>query len=105
MATAVRARRADPAWATLTGGAERLIPLAAAHGALPPPWLGGHPARDAIVYDDSQADDVDRWVWWLFATLDDPTSWRGYLARWPPPPAWQATLARHPFRELEHTLR
>jgi hypothetical protein len=102
---AVRARRADPAWATLTGGAEQLIPLAVAHGALPPPWLGGHPPRDAIVYDVDPADDIDRWAWWLFATLDDPASWRGYLARWPPPPAWQATLAREPYRELDRAIR
>ena len=98
---ALRARRADPAWATLTAGAERLIPLAAVHGALPPPWLGGHPPRDSIVYDDGQADDVDRWAWWLFGTLDDPTSWRGYLARWPPAPAWQTAIARNPYRELD----
>jgi len=103
--TAVRARRAAPAWATLTGGAERLIPLAVAHGELPPPWLGGHPPRGAIAYDDDQADDIDRWVWWLLATIDDPASWHGYLARWPPPPEWQATLAREPYRELERTLR
>jgi hypothetical protein len=103
--SALRARRTDAAWTALTGGAEHLIPLMVAHGALPPPWLGGHPPRDAIVYDDGQADDVDRWAWWLFATLDDPTSWRGYLARWPPPTAWQTPLARAPYRELDRELR
>lgn len=102
---AVRGRRADPAWTSLTGGAERLIPLTVVHGALPPPWLGGHPPRDAIVHDDSQADDVDRWAWWLFATFDDPASWCSYLARWPPPPAWQTAVARDPYRELDRALR
>ena len=61
----------------------------------------GHADR----YDDSRADDVDRWAWWLFATLDDPASWHAYLTRRPPPPAWQATLARDPYRELERTPR
>lgn len=98
-------RRADSPWASLTGGAERLIPLTVMHGTLPPPWLGGHPPRDAIVYDDNQADDVDRWVWWLFATFDDPESWRGYLTRWPPPSVWQDALTRDPYRELDRARR
>jgi hypothetical protein len=102
---AVRAGRAGPAWGTLTAGVEQLIPLMVAHGALPPPWLGGHPPRDAIVHDIDRADDVDRWAWWLFATIDDPASWRGYLARWPPPPAWQAALALDPYRELDRAMR
>lgn len=100
---AVRERRGD-AWTTLDGGAERLIPAAVLHGALPPPWLGGHGPREAIVWDDELADDVDRWAWWLFATIDDPASWRGYLERWPPPTAWQATLENHPYRALESAL-
>src|SRR5262249_50846764 len=82
---AVPAHPAGPAGAGRAGGAERLIPLRVAPGALPPPWLGGHPPRDASVHDDDRADDIDRWAWWLFATLDDPASWRAYLARWPPP--------------------
>jgi hypothetical protein len=86
---------------TLTGGAEHLIPLMVAHGALPPPWLGGHPPRDVIRYDDDAADDIDRWAWWLFATFDDRASWRSYLARWPPPPPWQAAVARVPYRDLD----
>ena len=102
---AVHGRRADSPWASLTGGAERLIPLTVMHGTLPPPWLGGHPPRDAIVYDDNQADDVDRWVWWLFATFDDPASWRGYLTRWPPPSVWQDALTRDPYRELDRARR
>jgi hypothetical protein len=101
--TALRARHADAAWVTRTGGAERLIAMTVAHGALPPPWLGGHPPRAAIVYDESKADDIDRWAWWLFAMFDDPASWRGYLARWPPPAAWQTAVARAPYRDLGRT--
>jgi hypothetical protein len=99
---AVRAHHVDPAWATRTTGAEQLISLTVAHGALPPPWLGGHPPRAEIVYEDDQADDVDRWAWWVFATFDDPASWRGYLRRWPPPAAWQAAMKRAPYRALDH---
>ena len=102
---ALRVRRSDLGWATITGGADQLIPLAAAHGALPPPWCGGHAPRDEITYEDDQADDIDRWAWWLFAAIDDPASLRGYLARWKPPPAWQAALARAPYDQLEHALR
>lgn len=97
---AVRAYRAEPAWATCTGGAETLIPLAVAHGALPPPWLGGHPPRDKVSYELAQADDIDHWAWWAFATFEDPASWRAYLARWPPPPEWQAALARGRYADL-----
>jgi hypothetical protein len=101
---AVRARRADASWSSVTGGAERLIPLTVAFGALPPPWLGGRLPRNTFEYDDTKADDVERWMWWLFATFDDAASWRSYLARWPPP-RWQAVLARHPYNELDRGIR
>lgn len=105
VAAAVRGGRAAPAWTDVIGGAERLIPLTVLHGALPPPWLGDHPPRDEIVYDDAAANDIDRWAWWLFDTIEDPASWRGYLARWPPTPAWEAAVARNPYRALDRAGR
>lgn len=96
---AVRAGTADVSWATLDGGAARLIPATVAHAALPPPWLGGHPPSDEIEWHEN-ADDRDRWAWWVHDTFEDATSWRAYLERWPPPPAWQAALAENLFSYL-----
>ena len=96
---AVRAGTSDASWATLDGGAERLIPATVAHAALPPPWLGGHPPRAGIEWDEG-ADDRDRWAWWVFDTFEDLASWRAYLARWPPPPAWQVALSEILFSYL-----
>ncbi len=90
VAAAIAARE-DAPWLTLTGGARALLPSMVRHGALPPPWLGGHPPIDDVDWEDD-ADDRHRWAWWVFETFEDSASWRAYLERWPPPPAWRDKL-------------
>jgi hypothetical protein len=90
-----------PGWQRLDAGGPHLLAHALAEGVVPPPWLGGHPPRDDIDWNNAP-DDRDRWAWWVFATFEDAASWRRYLARWPPPPAWQAALDE---QLLEHLCR
>lgn len=99
IAAAVRAGIVEPPWRSLDGGAERLIPLLAVHGTLPPPWLGSHPPIVGIDWNDDP-DDRDRWAWWAFETFEDAASWHRYLDRWPPPPPWRDALDTQLFPEL-----
>jgi hypothetical protein len=86
-------------WKTLDGGAVSLIPVMVRLGALPPPWLGGHPPIADIEWEED-SDDRHRWAWWVFDTFEDAASWRAYLERWPPPPAWRDALKGYLFPTL-----
>lgn len=86
-------------WRTLDGGAVSLLPAMVQLGALPPPWLGDHPPIADIEWEDD-SDDRHRWAWWVFDTFEDTASWRAYLERWPPPPAWRDALQGYLFTNL-----
>lgn len=86
-------------WRTLDGGAASLLPAMVQLGALPPPWLGDHPPIADIEWEDD-SDDRHRWAWWVFDTFEDTASWRAYLERWPPPPAWRDALQGYLFTNL-----
>jgi hypothetical protein len=78
-----------------TGGLEALVCTLAATGTLPPAWIAGHEPRGGIEYGDD-ADDRDRWLWWVTETFDDAASWQRYLAAWPPAPeSWGTAFAEH----------
>jgi len=105
LASALGGRLDEPLWAEVHGGAAQLIRWIVAHGALPPPWIGGHAPRTQVTFGDDVADDVDRWTWWVLETFDDAATWRRYLDRWPPPSSWDLALARPPFGALARTYR
>lgn len=86
-------------WRTLDGGPTSLIPAMVQLGALPPPWLGGHPPIADIEWEED-SDDRHRWAWWVFDTFEDVGSWRAYLDRWPPPPEWRDALQGYLFTSL-----
>ena len=86
-------------WRTLDGGADSLIPAMVHLGTLPPPWTGAHSPIADIDWDDD-VDDRHRWAWWVFDTFEDAGTWRAYLERWPPPPAWRDALHGYLFSNL-----
>lgn len=79
-----------------TGGLEAIVCTLVATGTLPPAWTAGHEPRGSISYDDEKADDRDYWLWWVTDTFEDSSSWRRYLAAWPPAPeSWDTAFAEH----------
>jgi hypothetical protein len=86
-------------WRDLGAGSAVLVRAMLVHGALPPPWLGAHPPLEALDWNDD-ANNRDRWAWWVFDTFEDIASWRAYLDRWPPPADWEQALRETLFPEL-----
>ncbi|MBA2542996.1 MAG: hypothetical protein H0V17_25370, partial [Deltaproteobacteria bacterium] len=85
----IRGGVAPSLWTTLDAGSTAFACVLAATGTLPPPWVGGHPPKPEIDYDEETADDRDRWAWWAGYTFEDRASWERYIAPWLPPADWE----------------
>jgi hypothetical protein len=66
---------------------------------MPPPWIGRHPPIGEIDWD-LEADARHGWVWWVGSVFDDAATFAAYLARSPPPRAWEEALREDLFPQL-----
>ena len=73
----------------------KLAVLIAAEVNPPAPWTLGAPASSMTGAAGEWVSYADAWRSWVLQAIDDAPTYRGYLAKQPPPAEWTDPLAKH----------